>query len=358
MLKIDVALEERSYPVIIDSGLLQHADHWRSYLPGQKTLVISNDTVAPLYLETLLDSLHGLPVETLILDDGESSKTVANWTIIIDRLIEMKAGRDVCLIALGGGVIGDITGFAAATYMRGVPFLQVPTTLLAQVDASVGGKTAVNHPLGKNLIGAFHQPLAVLIDTDTLNTLPDREFRAGIAEVIKYGVIGDMEFFEWLESNTGQILAREPNLLATLIERSVRNKARVVAEDELESGARALLNFGHTFGHALETVTGYSKFRHGEAVAIGMVIAARLSESRGLCPGGVASRISRLLTKLKLPTTLPDDVRSENLMQAMALDKKNLAGQTRLVLLQNLGNAIIDSQSSTRQIEAALAQSR
>ncbi len=358
MLSIEVALEDRSYPVFIGNGLLAQASQWRQFLPGGKVLVVSNETVAPLYLEGLCNALKDLSVQSVVLEDGESAKTVSNWSAIIDRLIEMKAGRDVCLIALGGGVVGDICGFAAASYMRGVPFIQAPTTLLAQVDASVGGKTAVNHLRGKNLIGAFHQPRAVLIDTDTLDTLPAREFRAGLAEVVKYGAIRDLEFFHWLEAKVSRIVERDTEVIVSLIERSVRNKAQVVAEDELESGIRAHLNFGHTFGHALETITAYSRLLHGEAVSIGMVVAARLSESRGLCAPGVANRLSKLLEELGLPSALPGGTSTDAIVEAMALDKKTQAGQTGLVLLEALGSAIIDTGSSPEHIRSALAQCR
>jgi 3-dehydroquinate synthase len=355
---VNIDLGKRSYPVIIGSGLLDQAALWREHLPGGKILVVSNEVVAPLYLERLISAL-GIDVQqTMILPDGESSKTVSNWSLIIDRLIEMRAGRDVCLLALGGGVVGDICGFAAATYMRGVPFIQVPTTLLAQVDASVGGKTAVNHVRGKNLVGAFHQPRAVIADTDTLDTLPDREFSAGMAEVVKYGAIRDAAFFDWLETESANIQSKNPAALISLIEKSVRNKAAVVAEDELETGARALLNFGHTFGHALETVTAYSRFLHGEAVAIGMAIAARLSESRGLCGPDVSTRLARLLAMQGLPVTLPADLETEAIMDAMTLDKKRLGGKTRLVLLTALGKAIIDSDSPADQIRGAIEASR
>jgi 3-dehydroquinate synthase len=355
---IDVSLGKRSYPIIIGKGLLGDPSGWQNYIQSGKALVVTNEKVAPLYLASVQDSLADIELHSLVLEDGEQSKTIRNWSRIIDTLVGMKAGRDVCLLALGGGVIGDITGFAAASYMRGVPFVQLPTTLLAQVDASVGGKTAVNHGEGKNLIGAFHQPRAVVIDTDTLNTLPDREFRAGLAEVIKYGVIRDPEFFDWLETNSEALLQRNPSLLGSMIERSVRNKAEVVAEDELETGSRALLNFGHSFGHALETLTGYSRLLHGEAVAIGMVVATRLSEQRGLCSAGTADRVKNLLEKFALPSTLPGGITSDRILDAMKLDKKNLAGQTRLVLLEALGKARIDTESSPEEMLEALGDSR
>lgn len=358
MPSIEVCLAERSYPVIIESGALEQSSQWRPLIVSQKVLVVSNETVAPLYLQALLDSLEGMSVETFILQDGEASKSIANWTGIIDCLVDMKASRDVCLIALGGGVVGDICGFAAAAYMRGVSFIQIPTTLLAQVDASVGGKTAVNHVMGKNLIGAFHQPKAVVIDIKTLETLPAREFNAGLAEVVKYGAMCDSEFFWWLNSSADKIREREPETIIRLIEVSVRNKAQVVAEDELESGSRALLNFGHTFAHALEMLGGYTQLLHGEAVSIGMVVAARLSEIRGMCEPGVCDQISALLSSFALPTILPESLATDSIITAMAMDKKMLEGKTRLILLNALGSAVIDTGSSVDQIRSALEQSR
>lgn len=358
MRTIDVSLGNRSYPVFIGEGLLGRSSGWQDHVQAGKALIVTNEIVAPLYLQSVQESLAGLDLHTLILEDGEQSKTIRNWSRIIDTLVGMKAGRDVCLVALGGGVIGDITGFAAASYMRGVPFIQLPTTLLAQVDASVGGKTAVNHGEGKNLIGAFHQPGAVIIDTDTLNTLPEREYKAGLAEVVKYGVIRDPEYFDWLESNATALLQRDPAMLASMIERSVQNKAEVVAEDELETGSRALLNFGHSFGHALETLTGYSMLLHGEAVAIGMVVAARLSEIRGLCSAGTTDRLKNLLGKIELPSSLPDGVSSDKILDAMKLDKKNLEGQTRLILIEAIGKARIDADSSREELLKAIGYCR
>jgi len=355
---VNVALGRRSYPVIIAAGLLDQAALWRKHLPAGKILVVSNEIVAPLYLDRVCNAIGGSTIQTLVLADGESSKTVSNWAHIIDRLVAMKAGRDACLVALGGGVTGDLCGFAAAAYMRGVAFIQVPTTLLAQVDASVGGKTGVNHIEGKNLIGAFHQPIAVFADTDTLNTLPEREFRAGLAEAVKIGAIRDPAFLEWLELEAAQIIARDSGTLTRLIDHSVRHKAAVVAEDELESGARALLNFGHSFAHALETITGYSQLLHGEAVSIGMVVAATLSESRRLCPAGVSQRLSELLTALGLPVAVPDGIETNAIIEAMALDKKVLAGQLRLILLNAPGSAVIDTGSSEQEIRAALTACR
>jgi 3-dehydroquinate synthase len=289
-----------------------------------------------------------------IIADGEHCKTRETWSGIIDCLVAMHARRDTTAIALGGGVVGDITGFAAASYMRGIRFLQVPTTLLAQVDASIGGKTGINHPKGKNLIGAFHQPAAVVIDTATLDTLPDREFNAGMAEVVKYGAIMDTALFDWLERNSGPIKAREADALQYFIRRAVENKAEIVSADEKEAGIRAILNFGHSFGHALETLTGYGQFLHGEAVAIGIVIATRLSESRGLCPGGVAERVKEMLQGFGLPVAVPDSVSAPALIAAMELDKKAVASGPRLILLEKLGTALVDAESTHDEMAAAI----
>ncbi|HET6565404.1 MAG TPA: 3-dehydroquinate synthase [Xanthomonadales bacterium] len=356
-LTVQIELGQRSYPVHIGPGLLSQAEPWQVLSAG-KTLVVSNEVVAPLYLDALLASLGDRDCVTHIIADGEPHKTLATWSGIIDQLVGMQARRDCNLVALGGGVVGDICGFAAAAYMRGVRFFQVPTTLLAQVDSSVGGKTGVNHPKGKNLVGAFHQPGMVLIDTQTLESLPLREFRAGMAEVVKYGAIMDLEFLAWLEKSVEAINGRQSDALSHLIQRSVQNKARVVAADETEAGIRAILNFGHSFGHALEAITAYSEFLHGEAVAIGMVVAARLSEIRGLCPAGTAARLDRLLQVLGLPTALPGHVSNAAMLEALQLDKKAVAGGLRLILLQDAGNAVIDAASSRDQIESALDSCR
>lgn len=353
--QIDLGL--RTYLVHIGSGLLNQAEPWQVLSSG-KTLIVSNEVVAPLYLDRLLETLAGRDCATHIIADGEPNKTVATWSGVIDRLVAMQARRDCNLIALGGGVVGDITGFAAAAYMRGVRFFQVPTTLLAQVDSSVGGKTGVNHSKGKNLLGAFHQPGMVLIDTQTLDSLPVREFQAGMAEVVKYGAIMDPGFLDWLESSVDDINSRQSFALSYLIRRSVECKASIVAADETEAGIRAILNFGHSFGHALEAITSYSEYLHGEAVAIGMVIAASLSEQRGLCPEGTAARLGRLLQQLGLPTELPAGASNAAMLEALQLDKKALAGGLRLILLQAAGKAMIDDSSSRKEIETALDQCR
>ena len=350
-------LASSSYPVYLGSGLLTAAELLERHLGSGKTLIVSNDVVAPLYLGQVRTSLANRDVEIHIIPDGERFKTAETWYSIIDKLVDMQARRDANLIALGGGVIGDIAGFAAACYMRGIRFLQLPTTLLAQVDAAVGGKTAINHAKGKNLVGAFHQPAAVIIDSATLASLPEREFNAGLAEVVKYGAINDAGFFAWLEENAAAIKQRHEDALHHLILESVKNKSEIVSQDEKEAGIRTLLNFGHSFGHALEAESNYSRFLHGEAVSIGMVTAARLSEIRGLCLTGTAKRLATLLSILGLPVKQPADIKINGLTQALALDKKALASGLRLVLLQAMGHAVVDNQSSDDDILAAMKQS-
>ena len=335
---ITVELGDRSYPIVIGQGLLGGGFDLAKHIVGKDCLIVSNETVAPLYLQQLKADLDGCSVDVLELPDGEELKNVETASGVLDRLVQARAGRDTTVIALGGGVVGDITGFAAACYMRGVAFIQVPTTLLAQVDSSVGGKTGVNHPQGKNLIGAFHQPKIVLIDTETLNTLPDRELRAGLAEVIKYGAIADKTFFAWLEANMDALLAKDPHAIAYAVQRSCEIKAEVVADDELESGRRAILNFGHTFGHAIEHCQGYGDWLHGEAVAAGMVMAGDLS---GLGAGD-ASRLKNLVASAGLPTA-PPTAGSKALLDAMSLDKKVQQKQLRFVLLRALGEAYVTS---------------
>jgi 3-dehydroquinate synthase len=304
-------------------------------------LIVSDSTVAPLYLDELTATLDGYQVESLVFPDGEASKTLGTVQAVFDKLIDVRFERSATLLALGGGVVGDIAGFAAACYQRGVHFLQVPTTLLAQVDSSVGGKTGVNHPRGKNLIGAFHQPTAVLIDTETLDTLDARQFRAGLAEVIKYGLIRDADFFDWLEVRMDRLLERDPDTLREAIARSCRNKAEVVHADEFEAGQRALLNLGHTFGHALEAGTGYGRWLHGEAVAIGSVLAAELSLRSGWLAQGEYERIVALFEAAGLPTAPPVGMTLATWQSLMALDKKVSGGKLRLVLLEGLGRAIV-----------------
>ncbi len=334
MKTVNVDLGKRSYPIVIGRSLLDGNFDLAAYVQGGDCLVVSNETVAPLYLDRLMPDLSGRNVSCVSIPDGEAFKTLETVGAILDALVDSGANRDTTVIALGGGVVGDIAGFAAACYMRGVAFLQVPTTLLAQVDSSVGGKTGVNHEQGKNLIGAFHQPGIVLIDTDTLDTLPSREFRAGLAEVIKYGAICDATFFAWLESNIGALLDKKPEALSYAIQRSCELKAAVVAEDERESGRRAILNFGHTFGHAIEHCMGYGEWLHGEAVAAGMLMAAQLSD----IPSRDVERLRKLVAAAGLPTEAPP-ISSERWLHAMGMDKKVHKKQLRFVLMRSLGDA-------------------
>lgn len=353
---LEVALGERSYPIHIGTALLEQAQLIASRLPQRKAAIVTNDIVAPLYLERLRQALGACGVKTvpIVLPDGEEHKNWQTLNAIFDALLEHRCERQTTLIALGGGVVGDIAGFAAAVFQRGMPFVQVPTTLLAQVDSSVGGKTAINHPAGKNMIGAFYQPLAVVADIETLNTLPDRELSAGIAEVIKYGAIGDLAFFEWLEENMERLVTRDAAALAYAVEQSCRAKAAVVALDERESGPRALLNFGHTFGHAIETGLGYGEWLHGEAVAAGMVLAARLSCSMGLIDIVDVDRLRRLLERAKLPVVAPD-LGSDRYLELMGHDKKVAGGKIRYVLLRRLGEAFLSEapEESVRSILSA-----
>ncbi|HYW03461.1 MAG TPA: 3-dehydroquinate synthase [Gammaproteobacteria bacterium] len=351
---LEVDLGQRSYPIYIGTGLLGAADVWSRHLPGRQVLVITNETVAPLYLDRVTAALSGFTVDTLILPDGEEHKTLATASRVFDRLMELRYDRDCTLIALGGGVVGDLTGFAAACYLRGVHFLQMPTTLLAQVDSSVGGKTGVNHPLGKNMIGAFHQPRCVVADIGTLDTLGDRELRAGLAEVIKYGLIADAAFLEWLEGRLDGLLAREPEALAEAVRTSCRIKAEIVARDEREQGLRALLNFGHTFGHAIETGLGYGTLLHGEAVAVGMLMAAELSRRLGDIDGADCGRVRRLIERAGLPTAAPAELDAERFLTLMASDKKVRGGRLRLVLLAAPGRAEVRDDFDPGELRAVL----
>lgn len=358
MTNLTVALGERSYPIYISEGLLDDPSLIRQHIQGNSAVVVSNTTVAPLYLESVQSALGGLRHDAIILPDGEAYKTLDSLNQIYTRLLEARFDRNTTLIALGGGVIGDITGYAAASYQRGVPFIQIPTTLLSQVDSSVGGKTGVNHPLGKNMIGAFYQPQAVIIDISTLSTLPDRELSAGIAEVIKYGILGDAEFFSWLEQNIDKLLSRDAETLSYAIARSCQDKADIVAADEREKGQRALLNLGHTFGHAIETGMGYGVWLHGEAVACGMVMAAQLSHSLGWIDQGSVERIRTLIKRANLPTSPPEEITTEQFMDLMAVDKKVIDGQLRLVLLNSIGKAIVTDQFAPDALTNILNQSR
>ena len=344
MQTLSVALGERSYPIHVGTGLLERADLIVPFLAQKKVAVVTNPTVAPLYLERVARVLahEDIEVVRIIVPDGEEHKDWRSLNGIFDALLEQRCARDTTLIALGGGVIGDLAGFAAATYQRGVPFVQIPTTLLAQVDSSVGGKTAINHPLGKNMIGAFHQPRVVVCDLDTLSTLPERELRAGLAEVIKYGPIADWAFFEWLEHHVDDLLAREPRALLHAVKRSCEIKADIVARDEREGDLRAVLNFGHTFGHAIEAGLGFGVWLHGEAVAAGMVLAASLSARLGLTDQATCARLVALLSRCGLPTRAPS-LPADRYLELMRLDKKARDGDIRFTLLAGRGRAVVHS---------------
>jgi len=342
MLSVPVALGERSYSIHIGSGLVSRPELIVAQLQQPRVAVVTNPLVGKLYLDALSTVLEkaGVSVVPVMLPDGESHKTWATLNLVFDRLLEQRCERKTTLIALGGGVIGDITGFAAAVYLRGVPFIQVPTTLLAQVDSSVGGKTGINHPLGKNMIGAFYQPRLVLADTDTLRSLPERELAAGLAEVIKYGLIRDASFLTWLEDNIEQLLARDPDALAYAVRRSCEIKAQIVSEDERETDVRALLNLGHTFGHAIEAGLGFGTWLHGEAVAAGSVLAARMSQRMRLLQAGDVARAVDLFKRARLPTDAPE-LGATRYLELMGLDKKVEQGRLRLILLERIGKAFV-----------------
>ena len=346
MKKLTVNLGTRSYPIHIGQQLLDNGVLLTRHIRGRQVMLVSNDTVAPLYLQRVRQQLEEFTTAAVILPDGEQYKNLDTLNTIFTALLEHRFNRDCTLIALGGGVVGDITGFAAACYQRGVAFLQIPTTLLAQVDSSVGGKTGVNHPLGKNMIGAFHQPGCVVIDTDTLDTLDDRQLSAGLAEVVKYGLIRDAEFFNWLEINIAALMARDKQALEYAIERSCSIKAEIVAADERESGQRALLNLGHTFGHAIETGTGYGNWLHGEAVATGMLMAADLSARHGWISTEMVQRTEQLLRQARLPIKAPQEIDETRFMALMAVDKKAVDSGLRLVLLKAIGDAFVSGDFS------------
>lgn len=355
-MQLNVDLGDRSYPILIEPGALSQDSLWSSLLPHAEVVVVTNETIAPLYLDALKQRLtqDGRRLLSLTLPDGEAYKSAETLTRVYDFLLENAISRKAVLIALGGGVIGDLTGYAAATYQRGIDFVQIPTTLLSQVDSSVGGKTGINHPLGKNMIGAFKQPKAVIIDPKVLTTLPDRELSAGLAEVIKYGLIYDAGFFDWLEHNMPDLLAKDNDALVYAIGRSCQLKADVVAADETEQGIRAILNLGHTFGHAIEAEMGYGQWLHGEAVAAGMVMACDLSEREGWVTAEVTRRARKLLYSAGLPTEPPADMTPEQFMTHMARDKKVESGQLRLVLLDALGQAKVTSEFTPEQLKACL----
>ncbi len=350
---LSIVLGSRSYPIHIGPGLLADRACLEAKLPAGPLLVVSNETVAPRYLPRLRATLAGRPLRECVLPDGERYKTLGTLARVYDALAAGRISRDGAVLALGGGVVGDIAGFAAATWQRGIAVAQLPTTLLAQVDSSVGGKTAVNHEAGKNLIGAFHQPAVVVADLDTLASLPDRELRAGLAEVIKYGLIRDPGFLDWLEQALPRLLRREPEALAEAVARSCALKAELVALDERESGPRALLNFGHTFGHAIEAAVGYGEWLHGEAVAVGMVLAAETSRRLGWLPAADVLRVRELVLRAGLPAKAPR-IGVARAMELMALDKKVLAGQLRLVLLKRLGEAVVSADYDRGALEAVL----
>lgn len=354
MQTLNVELGDRSYPIFIGSDLIAQG-LIRPYIKGRQIMVVSNETVAPLYLDKLAASLgDDVQVDHVILPDGEKYKDLDHLNLIFDALLEKRHNRTTTLIALGGGVVGDMTGFAAASYQRGVDFIQVPTTVLSQVDSSVGGKTGVNHPRGKNMIGAFHQPQAVLIDTDVLTTLPANELAAGLAEVIKYGLIYDADFLSWLEQNMTALNSRDAQVMAQAIYRSCEVKAEVVAQDEKESGIRALLNLGHTFGHAIESEQGYGNWLHGEAVGAGTMMAADLSARIGWLSQADVNRVRAVLEAAKLPVLPPADMTPESFKALMAVDKKVLDGQLRLVLLQSLGKAVVTSDFDMALLDQTL----
>lgn len=354
MQTLKVELGTRSYPILIGPGLLGRAEALRSHVPARDLLIVSNTTVAPLYLPALTAGLPSQRRLEVILPDGEVHKTLENASRVLDVLVSNRFGRDAAVIALGGGVVGDLAGFVAACYQRGVAFVQVPTTLLAQVDSAVGGKTGVNHPGGKNLIGAFHQPAAVIADTATLSTLPPRELRAGLAEVIKYGLVCDAALFEWLEGHLDELLAARPEALAHVVRRSCEIKATIVARDEREErGDRALLNLGHTFGHAVEAATGYRKWLHGEAVGAGLVMAAAMSRELDLVSPEELVRVHTLVERAGLPTR-GAGVAPGTVLEHMRIDKKVLGGRLRLVLLRRIGNAFLTGDYPEDALERTL----
>lgn len=355
MKQLDVDLGDRSYPIYIGDNLLG-SDLVRKHVKAEQVMIVTNQTVAPLYLEHLVSALEGLVVDVCTLPDGEEYKSLETLQLVFDRLLECGHTRSTTIVALGGGVVGDMAGFAAASYQRGVRFIQVPTTLLSQVDSSVGGKTGVNHPLGKNMIGAFYQPHAVIADTSTLITLPFREYAAGIAEVIKYGLIAMPEFFQWMLDNSDALVTKEHNALTHAIEMSCRCKADVVAKDEFEGGIRAILNLGHTFGHAIETDQGYGSWLHGEAVAAGMMVAAQLSHLRAdyQFQKEDVDRLRDFLKVFELPAKVPETMSFARFMELMARDKKADYGKIKLILMHKLGQAVVTADTDPLLIESAI----
>ena len=361
MQTVSVDLGDRSYPIYIGNQLLADpsclAELLKPCIRGHQVAVFTNTTVQELYAEQIAAALSGITVDTFVMSDGEQYKSLETYAAAMDFLMSKRHNRTTCLLALGGGVVGDLTGFVAATFQRGVDFVQIPTTLLAQVDSSVGGKTAVNHPSGKNMIGAFYQPQAVVIDSETLQSLPPREFAAGIAEVVKYGVIADSAFLQWLERNVDALNARQADALSYVIQRSCEVKADVVAQDEREGGVRAILNYGHTFGHAIENLSGYGAWLHGEAVAVGMVMAARFSERLNLLAQGQAERLAELLAHFQLPVSLQSNsVNQQAMLAAMGMDKKAVDGQMRFVVTDGFGNAFVIDDFDPQLLQATLSE--
>lgn len=355
MYTLNVDLGDRSYPIYIGHKLLENSQLINKHINKKQIVIVSNETVAPIYLEKLKQALYPNKPLEIILADGEQYKTLATLDSIFDELLKKRIARDTIVIALGGGVVGDITGFAAACYQRGVDFIQIPTTLLAQVDSSVGGKTGVNHPLGKNMIGAFYQPKCVLADVSTLKTLPQRELSAGIAEVIKYGLIADAEFFTWIKKNMASLLSLDHQAITYAIEQSCKCKAEIVASDEQEkSGRRALLNLGHTFGHAIETGMGYGQWLHGEAVGCGMVLAAQFSQRLSWLTQRDVDEITQVIASAKLPTQLPNEISADKMLELMSIDKKVKHGKLYLVLLKSIGDATLTSEFNKNELNAML----
>ncbi len=353
MTEFTVNLKDRSYPIYFGDNIITDGDLLRRHVTARQVMIVTNNIVAPYYLSTIKNAFAHYQCDEVILPDGESHKNLSEWKLIVDALAENGHHRDTTLIALGGGVVGDITGFAAACYQRGVNYFHIPTTLLAQVDASIGGKTAVNHPLGKNLIGAFHQPAAVLIDVHTLKTLPEREFKAGIAEIVKAALIRNPALFQRIEQHLDQILDRDPSALLQAIQRACEIKCSIVVADEKETrGERALLNLGHTFGHAIEHTLGYGKWLHGEAVSVGLVLAAQLSASLGWLSSTDVNRIQQLLSRIPLPTRLPNDIDLNALNKAMQMDKKVSEDRLRFVLLKSIGHAVLTDAVSDEMVQS------
>lgn len=357
MVKLTIDLGNRSYPIYIGSSLLENRSLYEPAIKGRNVLIVTNETVAPLYLDRIKRTLEGYNVHSVILPDGEKHKTLAVLETLFNKLLELRFDRNCTLIALGGGVIGDMTGFAAASYQRGVSFVQIPTTLLSQVDSSVGGKTGVNHPLGKNMIGAFHQPQAVIADIETLYTLDDRQLKAGVAEVIKYGLLIDKPFFDWLRDNMEALLNRDPGALIYAIEHSCQTKANIVANDEREKGQRALLNLGHTFGHAIETGMGYGNWLHGEAVAVGMCMAADLSSRLGWISEAERRAVSEMITQAGLPTRAPEQIDEQQFLNLMAQDKKVRDHTLNLVLFKSIGETVLSNDFPEESLRETIRNS-